>query len=327
LLALLLGRNDGARELLLMKLIRGQLRLTQTLAKSVITLGNFDGFHLGHQQLLNELQKQAQILQASRVVITFEPHPQEFFNSEKAPPRLMRLHEKWQYLTELETDYLVCLRFNRNLAQVTAHDFVSEILVRQLGMKAIIIGDDFHFGAQRTGNADLLKELGHQYGFQTIQVPAYLYEGQRISSTRIRQTLQINNLSLANILLGKPYFLCGKVVHGDARGRLWGFPTANIHLVDKPVSISGIYIVKVHGIDHSSLPGVASVGLRPMFANHVTMMEIHLLDFDRDIYGCQLKVEFLQKLRDQEAFINTEQLIEQIDQDVQEARKFFANSP
>lgn len=309
-----------------MKLIRGQLRLTRCLSKCVVTMGNFDGFHRGHQQLLTALQQQAQRLQAPVTVITFEPQPQEFFNPARAQPRLMRFHEKWRCFAEHKVDYLVCLRFNAQLAQYSAPDFVQEILVNQLGMQAIVVGDDFQFGAQRAGNVSLLQELGQHYGFHVLQMPAFLLDGQRVSSTRVRQALQAGDLALANNLLGRPYFLCGKVVHGDARGRQWGFPTANIHLTDKPVSVCGIYVVQVLGLTAQPLPAVASAGIRPMFSNQRVLLEVHLLDFNRDIYGQTLKIEFLHKLRDEQIFPSTAALIKQIQVDIENTRQFFAAS-
>ena len=300
-----------------MELIRGQLRLTRRLSRSVLTMGNFDGFHRGHQQLLAVLRQQAQLHKVPAAVITFEPQPKEFFQPQRAEPRLMRFHEKWRFLAAQNIDYLVCLRFNALLAQIPAADFVRDILVGQLGMQAMVVGDDLRFGANRAGNVQLLQKLSQQYGFQILQLPEFTLDGARVSSTRIRQALRADNLELAKTLLGRPYFLCGKVVHGDARGREWGFPTANIHLTDKPVSVSGIYVVRVLGIDAQPLPAVASVGVRPMFSNHRVLLEVHLLDFNRDIYGRLITVEFLHKLRNEQVFPSTEKLIEQIRADVE----------
>jgi riboflavin kinase/FMN adenylyltransferase len=308
------------------KLIRGQLRLTRRLSRSVLTLGNFDGFHLGHQQLLEVLRQQAQSHNAPAAVITFEPQPKEFFQPQRAEPRLMRFHEKWRFLAQQNINYLVCLRFNALLAQTSATDFVRNILIGQLGMQAIIAGEDLHFGAHRAGNIQLLQELAQHYGFQVLSLPEFKIDGARISSTRIRQALQAGNLDLAKKLLGRPYFLCGKVVHGDARGREWGFPTANIHLTDKPVSVSGIYVVRVLGLDAQPLPAVASIGVRPMFSNHRVLLEVHLLDFNRDIYGQLITVEFLHKLRDEQIFPSTAKLIDQIRADVENTKKYFATS-
>lgn len=306
-----------------MQLIRGGLnRFTRRLPHCVATIGNFDGLHRGHQQLLDLLREKARALQLPSVVITFEPQPQEFFHPERAIPRLARFHEKWQVLKEQGVAYLVRLRFDAALAQCGAVDFVKNILVAQLGVKAIIVGDDFRFGAQRTGDIPLLQKLGRQYGFETIQAPAYVLDGQRVSSTRVRQLLQAGDLIGANQLLGRPYFLCGKVVHGDARGRELGFPTANIRLSDKPVAVQGIYVVQIFGLEEKPLPAVASVGVRPMFSNDHVLLEVHLLDFNRDIYGCAIKVAFLHKLRNEQRFPTIEALIVQMQKDVQDTRIF-----
>jgi riboflavin kinase / FMN adenylyltransferase len=306
-----------------MKLIRGQLKLTRCLSKSVVTIGNFDGFHLGHQQLLNAVRRQGLECGAPTGVISFEPHPPEFFNPGSARPRLMRFKEKWRFLQGQSIDYLICLRFNEKLARCSAVEFVENILVQQLGSRAIVVGDDFRFGAERTGDIQLLKNLGLQYDFKVIVIPGLIWEGERISSTRARKALQNNHLNLFTELLGRPYFLYGKVIHGDARGRQWGFPTANIDLTGKTVPLSGIYVVRVLGISERPMAGVASVGARPMFANGRTILEVHLLDFKADLYGRKLTVEFLHKLRDEQVFANTAQLIHQIGVDVQDAREYF----
>lgn len=307
-----------------MILIRGNWHLTRRLARSVIALGNFDGFHQGHQQLLSLLRQQAKSLNAPTAVMTFEPLPFEFLHPQNRQPRLMRLHEKWRYLQQQQIDYCVCLKFNAILAQMQPTDFVKQILLTQLGMCSIIVGDDFRFGAKRAGDVKLLQHLGEQYGFNCIQAPTLLYQGERISSTRIRRVLQSDQMELASTLLGHPYFLCGKVVHGEARGRQWGIPTANIHLSDKPVAVSGIYAVQVRGLADNPLPAVASVGIRPMFSqNRRVILEVHLLDFNQDLYGKQLQVEFLHKLRDEEVFSNPEELIQQIKTDIENTRKFL----
>lgn len=309
-----------------MQLIRGQRNLTRRLQGCVVTLGNFDGLHKGHQQLIGYLKQRAQALNLPAVVITFEPQPQEFFRPEPKVPRLMRFHEKWQTLKELGIDYLVCLRFNSKLAAFSAEDFVEKLLIDQLNMKSIVIGDDFKFGANRSGDGELLKQLGVKFNFEVLQLPACIEAGQRISSTRIRRVIQANNLELASKLLGRFYFLCGKIVSGDQRGRQLGFPTANIHLSDKAVCVSGIYVVKVSGLTARSLPAVASVGHRPMFNDRGVILEVHLLDFNTDIYGRFIKVEFLTKLRDEQCFETMDALISQMRQDVEQTRQFFISN-
>ncbi len=306
-----------------MKLIRGQLRLTQAISSCVATIGNFDGFHLGHQQLLSKLRENGRKLNLPTVVITFEPYPYEFFHRQLIIPRLMRFHEKWRLLEEYAIDYLVCLRFNAQLAQYSAEEFVQEILVKQLGIKILIIGDDFHFGAKRQGDVGLLQKLGKRYQFQTIQIPPFLIEGHRVSSTRIRQALSKNDFLLAKSLLGRWYFLCGKIVHGDGRGKQLGMATANINLSNKEVCVAGVYVVQVLGLSSHPLPGVACVGFRPMFSGRGRWLEVHLLNFDQDIYNRHVRVEFLHKLRDEQCFADTGALSAQMQLDKEEAELFF----
>jgi riboflavin kinase/FMN adenylyltransferase len=310
-----------------MILIRGKLHLTRRLSRSVITMGNFDGFHQGHQQLLDLLREQAHSLNAPALVMTFEPLPYEFFHPHSPQARLMRLHEKWRYLQEQKIDYCVCLQFNNALAQMKAEDFVQKILIDQLGMCSIIVGDDFRFGAKRLGDVTLLQNLGQKYGFNCIKASTLMIQNERVSSTRIRRALLSGQVELANALLGRPYFLCGKVVHGEARGRQWDLSTANIHLAGKPVAVSGIYVVQVRGLKEHPLPAVASVGIRPMFSqNRRVILEVHLLNFNQNIYGKQLMVEFLHKLRDEQIFPTPEMLVQQIKTDIENTKLFFGET-
>lgn len=305
------------------KLIRGQLQLTGKLAGSVITLGNFDGVHLGHQQLLDALKIEAARLQVPSVVLTFEPPPQRYFSANDFP-RLMYWREKWKILQENQIDYVVCLKFNEQIAALSAQDFVKEILLKQLGIKSIIVGQDFRFGAKRLGDIELLRQLGRQYGFEMREQSTLKVRGKRVSSTQVRHELQRGNIAEANKLLGRPYFLCGRVVPGDQRGsQLLGFPTANIDLRSKPVPLSGIFVVKVLGLTQKPLSGVASLGVRPMFDGSNCWLEVHILDFEEKIYGKQLQVSFLSKLRDESCFASIDELIKQMHQDVANTRLFL----
>ncbi len=306
-----------------MEIIRGQLHLTRSLSQCVLTIGNFDGFHQGHQQLIEKLQAEGRRLNCPTAVVTFEPQPKEFFNREAQVPRLMRFQEKWNIFEEKKIDYLICLQFKTKLAEFPAEEFVKKILLSQLGMKSIVIGDDFAFGSKRKGNIELLQEMGKINQFAVTGMPSLLFAGKRISSTWVRQALIENNLQLAAELLGRPYFLCGRIVHGDKRGREWGIPTANITLKNKRVCVDGIYAVHVQGLRASPVPGVASVGIRPMFPQQGMLLEVHLLDFEQDIYGKRIKVEFLEKIRDEKKFASTAELIAQIEQDIQVTRRRF----
>lgn len=304
-------------------LIRGQLQLTQKLNGCVLTLGNFDGIHLGHQQLLQALKLEAKRLQLPSAVLTFEPSPQLYFSHQRHFPRLMYFREKWLTLQENQIDYVICLRFKEKLAALPANDFVHNILIKQLGVKSLIIGEDFRFGAKRLGDVDLLRQLGKQYSFTVREQPSFKVDDERISSTQIRQVLEKGDIVKATRLLGHPYFLCGKVMRGDQRGQILGFPTANIDLRSKPVPLSGIFVVEVLNLKKEPLPGVASLGVRPMFDGINCWLEVHLLDFSEKIYGKQLRVNFLSKLRDESHFVSVDALVQQMHQDVENTRLFF----
>jgi len=304
-----------------MELIRGKHNLTDRLQGSVITMGNFDGMHLGHQALLHKVEEVGKQLKLPTVLITFEPQPKEFFAKRQTVPRLMRLREKCVVLQGYAIDYVLCLRFNQSLANLSAEDFVKQILIDQLGVKAIIIGDDFCFGAKRAGNLALLKKCGERYNFQAIAVPTVIFKKERVSSTRVRHALQVGDMKLVHELLGRPYCLCGKVVYGEQRGRDLGFPTANINLHRELVPLSGVFVIRALGLGDKPYDGVANVGIRPTFNGTRVLLEVYLFDFNAEIYGHQLQVEFLHKLRDEVRFDSVEKLIKQIRQDVIDAKK------
>ena len=308
-----------------MKLIRGKQNLLNShpLNGCVATLGNFDGLHLGHQALLKKLKKIGKELNLLTVVIIFEPQPKEFFTRGKTEARLMRFREKLMGFAKWNIDYVLCLRFNRALANLNAADFFKNILINQLGVKAIVIGNDFHFGAKRTGDYVLLKKLGKKYNFKTIEIPPILHGNQRISSTRVRQALQIGDMIMARALLGQSYRLCGKVIDGKKRGRKFGFPTANIDLHRTIAPFSGVFIVQAY-LKEVLYRGVGSVGVRPTFKDEETrlLLEVYLFDFNKTIYGCYLEVEFLHKLREEIYFNSVIDLIEQMHHDVSEAEKY-----
>lgn len=290
--------------------------------QSVITIGNFDGCHLGHQTLLHQLMNDAKTLNLSSVVLTFEPYPSEFFLKEPVA-RLMRFSEKWRAIQSFHIDYFYCMKFNSVLAKMSPEDFVKNILVDQLGVKKLIIGDDFRFGAKRIGDVNLLITLGKQYHFEVEAIASIKDQADRISSSRIRNALENGDFKTVYELTGRPFMLSGKVSYGQQIGRQLGFPTANIHLHRKKVPLMGIFIVKVHGLSKDPLKGVASVGYRPTFFGKEVILEVFILDFDQEIYGEFIEVEFIQKIRDELFFESVDDLVVQMKKDVEIAKKYF----
>lgn len=289
----------------------------------VATIGNFDGLHQGHQSVIHSLIKLGQQLQQPTCMILFEPHPQEFFYGEKAPARLMRLGEKIKYLQRLNIDRVLCLRFNKRLAECTAERFVKEILVDKLGVKGLIIGDDFRFGKERQGDFVFLQKLGQEYGFKVFSTATVLLKNERIGSSRVRKAVKRGDFKLATLLLGHPFRLSGHIIYGDQRGRLLGFPTANIRLHRQVLPLQGVFVVNVYGLAPTVLPGVANCGKRPTINGMKNLLEVHLLDFDQTIYGRFIEIEFLKKIRDEKKFDNLEALKQRITKDVAIAKNFF----
>lgn len=304
-----------------MQLIRGNNQSIPKLSGSVVTLGNFDGVHFGHQCLLEALKTLAKAQNLPTVVVTFEPSPKAFF-ANMPFPRLSRFRDKWTALASFNIDYLMCLRFNRELAHLSAEHFVKKILVDTLDAKVVIVGDDFRFGAKRTGDFKFLQNQGAIHGFSTEQLQTILIDHERVSSTRIRMALQANDMMLVSRLLNRYYQISGRVIQGDGRGKILGFPTANIHTNHNGLLLSGVFAVRVYGIDANTYYGVASVGARPMLGGSSTL-EVHVLDFSGDLYGRRLNIEFLHHIRAQADFSSWEQLKSHIDHDIVLARQFF----
>lgn len=304
------------------ELIRGLHNFNQKHKGCVATIGNFDGVHKGHQALLSQVKKRAEALGVPSLVITFEPQPMEFFAKEQAVARLTRWREKFLLLSQYGIDKVLVIRFNGQFAALNAEAFV-ELLGKRLSVKEVIVGDDFHFGKGRQGNVDFLKESGAQLGFAVATMPNILFDGERISSTRVRNALQMADLILAEQLLGRPYSMQGRVVYGDQRGRVLGFPTANIHLLRHVTPVLGIYVVRLHGIGKKPLPAVANIGIRPTIGDSRTLLEVHVFNFDQTIYGQYVCVEFCKKLRDEERYANLDLLKEQIGKDAEAARAYF----
>ena len=306
-----------------MRLIRGLHNLTQPIPASVVTIGNFDGIHLGHQHVLEQLHTVAMHRNLPSTVIIFEPQPIEFLAPDKAPKRLSRFREKLAYLKSKQIDNLLCLNFNYDLAQLYAQDFVKNILVARLNTRHLVIGDDFRFGKNRSGDFEFLQNCGAQYGFAIERRDTLLIEGHRVSSTRIRECIENNDFEQTARLLGRPYTLSGKVCHGRKLGRELGFPTINIKMGDKTLIVKGIFAVSVKGIDNRVLQGVASIGTRPTVNGVDTILEVYILNFDQDVYGYCVDVEFLHKIRDEEKFDSLQELKFHIEKDTVIARQYF----
>ena len=308
-----------------MRLIRGLSHLQPLKNGCVLTIGNFDGLHLGHKAVIEKLAERGEALGLPIVVMIFEPQPLEYFLGENAPSRLTRLREKVIQFSKLPVDDLLILRFNRYFADCDAERFIEDVLVKKLNVKHLVVGDDFHFGKARRGTTLMLKEKGAIFGFEVEGTGSYHVAGLRVSSTLIRDALGEGDLALAEKLLGCCYSVCGRVAHGDKRGRTIGYPTANILMFRKSTPVNGVFAVTMTGIAGREFQGVANVGTRPTFdGGSKVILEAHLFDFDREIYGRYVEVHFKQKIRDETRFESLDELKLQIVKDVTAAKKIFA---
>ncbi|SFU44797.1 bifunctional riboflavin kinase/FAD synthetase [Xenorhabdus koppenhoeferi] len=306
-----------------MELIRGIHNIRSRHHGCVLTIGNFDGVHRGHQALLKHLKQEGQRLGLPTMVMIFEPQPLEVFAADKAPARLTRLRDKIKYLAQNGVDYLLCVKFDKYFASNSPEAFVSKLLVEKLGVKFLAIGDDFRFGKNRFGDCHYLQQAGKQYKFDVASTDSFCDSGLRISSTAIRQALQSNDLALAETLLGHPYSISGRVVHGNRLGRTIGFPTANLPLKRLVAPVKGVYAVEVHGLGDTPLPGVANIGNRPTVAGQSQQLEVHLIDTQMDLYGHHIDVVLRKKLRDEQRFASLDALKQQIANDVVAARDYL----
>ena len=312
-----------------MKLIRGLHNLSESsLSQSAVTIGAFDGVHRGHQEVLAHLKREADARSLATTVITFEPLPGEFLFPDRAPPRLMTFREKFTALADQGIDNLLCLRFNNRLRTMSPRAFVEDIFVKGLNARYIAFGDDFRFGKDREGDLDFTQSLAKEFDYEVVPTSTFDMAGERVSSTRIRTTLLDADFSKAADLLGKPFKLSGKVLKGKQLGRTIGSPTANIALKRVKSPLHGVYAVRVSGGGLSSAAGVANVGVRPT-VNDGTLanLEVHLFDFDGDLYGERLSVEFMTKLRDEKKFESLDALKAAIAADQQAARAWHASHP
>jgi riboflavin kinase / FMN adenylyltransferase len=308
-----------------MRLIRGIPRSQAFKNGCVLTIGNFDGVHLGHKAVIDKLAERGKSLSLPVVILIFEPQPLEYFLHDKAPPRLTRLREKVTQFAKLPVDDLVIVRFNKQLADYDAEQFIDEVLVKRLNVKHLVIGDDFRFGKARQGDFAMLKAKSDVHGFKVQDTGSLQVDGLRVSSTLIRNALSKGDLEQAEAMLGHRYSICGRVIHGDKRGRTIGYPTANIRMARKNLPISGVFAVTMTGIDGLEIEGIANIGVRPTVdGSNKVVLETHLFDFDQDIYGNKVTVHFKQKIRAERRFQTVDELKEQIVADVAEAKNIFA---
>ncbi len=305
-----------------MELIRGRQNIPSSAKPSVVSIGNFDGVHLGHLKLIEMLQREAQRADVPATVLTFDPHPHEFFNPTTAPPRLSTFREKLEQLDKAGVDKVVCLRFNALLAGMSAEEFVEIYLINGLGVRALIVGDDFRFGRDRKGDFSLLQEIGYQADFAVSSVDTFVVDDHRVSSSRIRQILQDADFPLAERLLGRPFTITARVAHGDKRGRTWGFPTANLMLRHSNLPVGGVYAATVRRCGER-LHGVVNVGFRPTVGGKRFLVEVHLLNHNETLYGQRLTVEFRHKIRPEKHFESFDGLKVQIGRDIEQAREFL----
>ena len=289
-----------------------------------LTVGNFDGIHRGHQAMLQRVLAGARARGLQSCVLTFEPHPREFFGAQTAPTRLTSLREKLELLAAHGVERTHVQRFDRRFASLSPEDFIEQVLAQRLKARWLLIGEDFRFGAKRAGDVPLLRSLGRRYGYEVEVLPAVGRAGVRVSSSAVRAALAAGDLAGAEELLGRPYSISGRVVHGRKLGRELGFATANVQLKHNRPPLTGIYAARVHGVGTASRPAVASLGARPTItASGRAVLEVHLFDFSADLYGAHMRVEFLHKIRDEEKYSNLDALKAQIERDCEAARTFL----
>ena len=311
-----------------MQIIRGLHNCQKQHQNGVLTIGNFDGLHLGHQKMLEQLYAEATRLNTHRCLMTFEPLPREYFAKDNTvASRLMNRSEKIRILNNFESslrpEYLLFLNFNQALANMSATQFIETILIDLLRIKLVVVGDDFRFGCDRKGDFALLQKYGEKQHFSVINIESHCLENQRVSSSLIRDALSNNQLNSADHMLGRAYTICGHINHGDKRGRTIGFPTANIHLRRSETPLHGVYSVTMHSKKYGDIAGIANIGRRPTVDGKHVQLEVHLFDFDKSIYGERVCVSFQHKIRDEKKFDSFDDLKQQIQIDYAAAKKLL----
>ena len=309
-----------------MELIRGLHNLRNVSRGSVLSIGNYDGVHRGHQALLSELRKQGAVTGLPATVLTFEPTPREYFAPGQAPRRVLTLRDKIDALASYGVQRVVVARFDARLAQLSAEAFITEVIARDFGAKVLVIGDDFCFGAQRKGNFALLQQHAGAAGYQLVQAPTLSHAGERVSSTALRAALAAGELEPARKMLGRRYAISGHVAHGKKLARELGMPTANLPLKRLPPLPFGVYAIRVHVPGRfDGAAGIASLGVRPAVGGTPCLLEAHLFGVQPDLYGAELKVEFLRFEREEQNFASLDALKKQMHIDADRVKTFFAN--
>lgn len=303
-----------------MQLIRGIHNIKPEDHGCVLTIGNFDGVHLGHQRVLDALITEAKKRNQVAAVMVFEPQPQEFFAGDHSPARLTRFRDKYALLAQLGVERLICVNFNKAFAEQSAEHFIEQLLIKRLGVKHLIVGDDFCFGKSRRGNFSMLQAYHDK--FHVSDTSSYRLADHRVSSTEIRAALENDDFGKVESMLGRHYAIKGRVVHGEKNGRKFGFPTANVLLKRLVSPVAGVYAVTVN-IKNESYQGVANIGCRPTLNGVRQQLEVHIFNFEQDIYGQQIDVVLLKKIRQEHKFETINALTEQINRDSKEARLFF----
>jgi riboflavin kinase / FMN adenylyltransferase len=306
-----------------MELIRGLQNLHAREPGCAVTIGTYDGVHLGHQALLRRLKEHAAQLALPTVVLTFEPTPREYLAPDAPPARLTSLRERWRILAGMDLDALLLLRFGERLRNLSGEAFAG-LLARDIGARTVVVGHDFRFGCNGEATAPMLIDAGKRLGFAVDVVPPVTLDGARVSSSGVRDALKRSDFALAERWLGRPYSMRGRVVHGQRLGRDLGFPTANLRIERRRTPLQGIFAVRVHGVETTPLRGVASLGTRPTVGGIQTLLEVHVFDFSADLYGREIEVEFVAKLRDEENYPTLDALVAQIHRDVAEARRILS---
>lgn len=291
---------------------------------SVATIGAYDGLHLGHRKLLEAVLQISADENLPSIVMSFEPTPKEFFSASSPPARLMRFREKFEALAEAGVDIFFCPRFDDHMRSLAVDTFIRQLLIHGMNTRRLVIGDDFRFAKDGRGTVEHLRRAGSALDFSVMQVPSVIVDGERVSSTAIRHALWGGQLERAARLLGRHYSMSGTVIRGDALGRALGFPTANVNLRRRQSPVMGIFAARVRGLGGQPMDAVASVGTRPTFGGTKPLLEVHVFDFDRDIYGAYIHVDFIARLRSEEKFGGPEELVEQMHRDTARAKEILA---